>query len=215
MDLAGNLYVAAIAKPKGEPFPQSFGRPADRPPTPFYPWMYGSVLKFPPTGGSIYYPAQGQQESARNEARRWPPAGADQMLQLSAFRCPEVYVRGSLWYRPGFTVTAPLGNCHCYTSRFAVDRFGRVFIPDVGQFSVLVVDANNNPILRFGDYGNEDCTGAGSAVPEPKIPLAWPYAVSVGKSGVYVSDFINRRVLRIDLRSEAEGICPIPPVAGS
>ena len=123
-------------------------------------------------------------------------------------------MKGALWVSPGFTVYPAGPFCACYTGRFGVDYFGRVFIPDVGQFSVQVVDAANNPVLRFGDYGNADSpstVGSGpagaskdSAVPTPEIPLAWPYDVSVGKSGIYVSDVINRRILRVDLVHSAE-----------
>jgi hypothetical protein len=34
--------------------------------------------------------------------------------------------------------------------------------------------------------------------------------VSVGRSGVYVADFINRRVLRVDLVHAAEESCALP-----
>ena len=37
-----------------------------------------------------------------------------------------------------------------------------------------------NEVLSFGYYSNADSRGAGSAVPEPEIPLGWPIAVSVG-----------------------------------
>jgi hypothetical protein len=159
--------------------------------------------------------------------------------------------------------------CHCYTSRFAVDGYGRVFLPDVGLFAVRVVDAAANPLLVFGEYGNADdggtrddsappCVakpgfaeqgGRGASADEgtrgegrgasdgktsqplgdtprtsplaprptsrtsPPAPgrifFAWPYAVSVGKSGLYVSDFLNRRVLRVDLVHAAEETCEL------
>ena len=55
--------------------------------------------------------------------------------------------------------------------------------------------------------GNEDSAGPASQIPTPAIPLAWPYAVSVGKSGVYVSDVVNRRILRLDLVFAVEATC--------
>jgi hypothetical protein len=110
----------------------------------------------------------------------------------------QAYVEGQTWIRPGFS-TVPGSGCGCYVGRFTVDRYGRVLIPDVGQFSVLVVDANNNELFRFGGYGNEDSAGPDSKVPTPDIPLSWPYAVSVGKTGVYIGDFINRRIVKAKL----------------
>jgi hypothetical protein len=163
--------------------------------------MYGSVIKFGPAGGQIYYPPPDPKKEA------WPPADADRLLKLALPGKADVYVKDALWVRPGFAVYPAGPFCTCYTSRFAVDYYGRVFIPDVGLFSVQVVDAANNPLLRFGDYGNADSAGKGSAIPAPEIPLSWPYAVSVGKSGVYVADYINRRILRVDLAHAAEETC--------
>ena len=206
MDLAGNVYVAAAAKPRTEILPAPFD--AARPPNPYYAWMYGSVIKFSARGGRLYY------KPWEAKSGQWPPAGADAMMPLvSNFAGVEAVADGALWSRGGFTVV-PASNgavscCGCYTSRFGVDGYGRVFIPDVGQFSVVVVDAHNNFLLRFGDYGNADSAGPGSPVPRPEIPLSWPFAVSVGRGGVYVSDFINRRIVRVDLHFAATECCEL------
>jgi hypothetical protein len=207
MDLAGNLYVATAAKAKDQPFPAEFGRPAKDPPGRFYPWMYGSVAKFPPAGGRVYF---------RDPDRKgpWPPEGAGPMLDLASnLRGMDVRIAGALWCRGGFTITPAsnwsVGACACYTSRFAVDYYGRVFMPDNGLFAVRVLDAAGQPLLMFGDYGNEDSAGPGSRVARPAIPLAWPYAVSAGRGGVYVSDFVNRRILRVDFDCAAEAGCAI------
>ena len=221
-DLAGNLYVATAAKPADEVVPSVFD--AKKPPTRFYPWIYGGVAKFPPAGGTLYY----KNPDAKGAA--WPPAGAEKMLKLvSNLRGTEAFADGALWCRGGFTVT-PASNwsvstCHCYTSRFGLDYYGRVFMPDVGRFGVQALDSAGNPLFFFGDYGNPDDAGAGgvglgtreeagsqvsgpaprtSAPGTGRIPFAWPVAVSVGKNGVYVSDFINRRILRVDLVAAAE-----------
>ena len=175
---------------------------AAKPPTRFYSWMYGSVIKFPPSGGSLCY------RSPDAKAGQWPPAGADKMIKLvRSANGPEMFAAGAQWSCTGFTV-API-ICHCYTGRFGLDGYGRAFIPDAGLFSVLVVDGAGNPVLRFGDYGNADSAGPGSAIPAPGIPMSWPAAVSVGKGGVYVSDFISRRILRVDLVPSAEATCEV------
>lgn len=206
MDLAGNLYVAAAAKPPAEILPKPFD-PA-KPPTRYYPWMYGSVIKFPPGGGTLHY------KPPDAKPGDWPPAGSDRMMKLvSNMRGTDALADGALWSRGGFTVTPAsnwsVGGCNCYTSRFGLDYWGRAFVPDVGQSSVLVLDGAGNTILRFGDYGNPDSAGPGSAVPAPEIPLAWPVAVSPGKNGVYVSDFVNRRIVRVDLVHAAEETCDV------
>jgi NHL repeat len=204
MDLAGNVYIASAAKPPGAQHPAAFGKKA---PNSFYNWMYGSVVKFPPQGGKIYYPPPRYRK--KPEGMVWPPPNPDKLMLVSKFMARKAYIQGALWIRPEFAALPGGRLCGCYTGRFTVDGFGRVYIPDTGRFSVLVVDAANNEIMRFGDYGNEDSAGPGSRIPKPDIPLSWPHAITVGKSGVYVSDFINRRIIRVDLKPVAEATCPI------
>jgi hypothetical protein len=199
MDRQGNLFVASTAKRPDDLMPKAFN-PA-KPPSHQYPAMYGSVLKFGPEGGKVHA------KPAKPQAGEWPPAGSEKMLKL-VLRGGELFAEGAQWSGGGFTV-API-ICHCYTGRFGLDGYGRAFVPDVGLFSVLVLDGAGNPVLRFGDYGNADSEGKGSAIPAPEIPLSWPSAVSVGKSGVYVSDFINRRVLRVELIHAVEETVPVP-----
>lgn len=198
VDAAGNIYVASAARPAGELVPAGL---ADQPAAASYSGFYGSVVKFGPSGGRFFYPPA-------DKAQPWPPPDADQMLKLArGQKGGDVYVAGALWVRPGFTVSPTGPWCGCYTSRFCVDGFGRVWIPDVGQFSVFAVDANNNPLIRFGEYGNADSQGPTDRLKQPAIPFAWPYAVSVGKSAVYVTDFINRRIVRVDMAWAAEAQC--------
>ena len=95
----------------------------------------------------------------------------------------------------------------CEGSGFDVDPFGRVFLPNLGQFRIEVVDTNNNPITTFGKYGNEDSGGPGARVPKPAIPLAWPVYVAVSDRYAYVADTVNRRVVRVKLTCAVEAAC--------
>ncbi|MCG3180157.1 MAG: hypothetical protein BIFFINMI_02514 [Phycisphaerae bacterium] len=200
LDAAGNIYLGVGMMPPGWTFP---GQMDAKVSSLGYANFYGSVVKFPAAGGRLIYQ---QRRSGAPVREGWPPAGADAMTKM---RNPlvDAFIAGATWVHPGFAVVPAGHGCGCYTDRFTVDRFGRVFIPDTGAFEVAVVDAANNPILRFGDYGNEDSAGAGSRIATPGIPMAWPYAVSVGRGGVYVTDFINRRILRVDLVPSAEATC--------
>ena len=101
-------------------------------------------------------------------------------------------------------------GCSCFGSRFGVDGFGRVFMPDVATFSVRVIDARANPIIRFGGYGNMDSQGPEGPIRTPAIPFAWPQYVALSDEAVYVSDVINRRIVRVRLNYEAEARCAIP-----
>ncbi|KKK52667.1 hypothetical protein LCGC14_3102610, partial [marine sediment metagenome] len=84
-----------------------------------------------------------------------------------------------------------------------------VFMPDAATFSVRVIDTNANPIIRFGRYGNMDSRGPKSSIPTPAIPFAWPQYVAVSNEAVYVSDVINRRIVRAKLNYSAEEAIPI------
>ncbi|HOX06095.1 MAG TPA: hypothetical protein PK280_06815 [Planctomycetota bacterium] len=199
VDLAGNVYVASAARPADGLVPAEL---RDTPAAAGYAAMYGSVIKFRPAGGALCYPPADPKKV--DAANPWPPADAGELLKLSAGNKTDVYARDALWAAPGFSIVPNGPFCHCYTSRFAVDGYGRVFMPDAGLFAVRVVDGAGNPLLIFGEYGNADDSGAAG-----RIPLGWPYAVSLGRSGVYVSDFVNRRVLRVDLTCAAEAVAEI------
>jgi hypothetical protein len=207
MDREGNIYVASAAKLESQFVPLQFGTP--KPPTPWYDWIYGSVIKFGPGGGTVIFKSPDARQGS------WPPEDSENMMKLvSNMRGRDVLAGGTRWSAGGLTVTPAsnwsVGACGCYTSRFGIDYFGRVFVPDVGQFAVRVIDAAGNPILSFGDYGNADSGRRNSSVNEPDIPLAWPVAVSPGRSGVYVSDFINRRILRVHLVPTVEQTVALP-----
>jgi hypothetical protein len=209
VDPAGNLYLTSSIKPKNSIVPAEL---AGQVPLGrrwngrfnWYPWMHGSVVKFPPAGGGIA------------GAPDWtPPEGTEPrpVEYVAGYGTEKVAVRNACWVRPGIS-PAPgakgVQSCVCLVARSAVDAFGRVFMPDATTFSVRVVDTNGNPIVRFGSYGNMDSAGADSAVPEPAIPFAWPQYAAVSDEAVYVSDVINRRIVRVKLDYRVQGRCPIP-----
>ena len=110
-----------------------------------------------------------------------------------------------LWAYPGFSA---LGGsaCTCGHSMFDTDPYGRTFVPQVHLYSVGVLDANGNKVLRIGRYGNVDdadekCEG---------LHLTWPRAVAVSDTAAYILDYGNRRVLKAALSYEAEETIPVP-----
>src|SRR5207302_11362390 len=84
-----------------------------------------------------------------------------------------------------------------------------VFFPNLRQFRIEVIDTNNDPILTFGQYGNEDSGGPNARIKKPAIPLAWPVYVAASDRWAYVADTVNRRVVRVRLRGEAEETCAV------
>ena len=64
---------------------------------------------------------------------------------------------GAHWVRGGVGIDGKRARCHCPSqSRPGFDYFARSFLPEIDRYSVLVVDKNNNEIVRIGRYGNID-----------------------------------------------------------
>jgi len=206
IDPAGNLYVGDPVKPAGQLVPPDLQGKVDtarkRQVDNHYPIMYGSILKFPPSGGAGIGPAV---EGGRKG--------------LLAYDAP-VGIKDDLWqyfgvgpipaYKGGTYKHYALQGCSCEGMRFDVDGYGRTFAPDAARFRVVVLDTNGNEIGAFGQYGNQDSAGPGSAVPMPAIPFAWPTAVGVSDRAAYVSDIRSRSIVRVRLTYAAQETCSIP-----
>jgi DNA-binding beta-propeller fold protein YncE len=175
-----------------------------------YLFWWGSVFKFAPTGGRWFRSAK------RGEKPAEVPAGA--AAYKGAFLDADYWVQGRLWQYQGFS-PCPKNrseggggddNCTCWGGRFATDAFGRCFVPDCLRFSVVVIDANANELVRFGEYGNMDSRGPGSPIPEPEIPVGWPAHVAANRDFAYLSDRMNRRVVAVRLVFADEQTCALP-----
>jgi sugar lactone lactonase YvrE len=202
VDPAGNLYLAVAVRPHGGLVPPGLeGQVPDAPTDPdavngvnMYPMMYGSIIKFPPTGGIIR-------------------EGAGGVRCRFAFGRP-IDVKGARWIVPGVSVvngySAPkrhpgtIISCVCETPCMDVDDFGRTFFPDAGRARFGVLDTAGNVIGWFGRYGNPDSTGA-----DGRIPLWWPQALAVGDAAVYIGDRLNRRILAARLTYKTEATCEV------
>ncbi len=185
------------------------GPPWNRPYINFYLYHLGSVFKFSPGGGRFWLGPKGEPE---DQVR---PEGTSEsaVAYRSGYLGRAVWLDGALWKYVGFSLAPNRSEnwgdpaCSCWTGRFAMDEHERLFVPDVFRFSIGVLDTNGNEILRFGEYGNVDSAGLGSALPEPAIPLGWPCYVSVGGDRVYISDRLNRRIAIVKLTYALEATC--------
>jgi hypothetical protein len=65
------------------------------------------------------------------------------------------WVDGAKWLYGGVSPVQYSG-CTCPTSRFCVDWYKRIFLPEGYRHSIGVVDSNSNLILHIGSYGNFD-----------------------------------------------------------
>ena len=229
VDHRGNVYLAEPIKPLGRSYPEFFDgklapmtaarRPEDGPGAVFWnSYMYGSIIKFPPSGGAIWYDAKGYgRKPAPNAVGQMPadllarPAIKAQAHMVYSPAVP-VEIQGADWMRFGYAGCSLSGGgdtCMCESSGFDVDLYGRVFYPNLGQFRVEVVDAANNLIGTFGRYGNQDSGGKDALVKKPEIPLAWPLTVAVSDTHAYVADTVNRRVVKVKLAYATSETCEI------
>jgi sugar lactone lactonase YvrE len=202
------------------------GASAGREPRPV-PWCYsyynpylfhwGAVFKFGPEGGSLHGQIPPSWKTWPEVGSEWDitKAPASATSYRSGYLDREVRMAGAEWRYAGFgpcpDSTQRWGDpgCLCYDGRFAVDPYGRVFLPNPFRFCVETVDAAGNRLLRFGAYGNVDSAGPGSAVPEPAIAFGFPFAVARDEERVYVSDMINDRVAVLRMAHAAVGRCSI------
>jgi hypothetical protein len=195
VDGQGRVYVADAVKPAGNgpgaEFPAFLG--AD--PRGHFKMWYGTVCRFGPEGGAFRHVAAGEKFT---HAGGYPGGKG------------KVVIAGSLWEYFGMSPHPQSSACECPAARLSADGFGRVFVPDVCTYSVQVLDAAGNLLLRFGAYGNADAQGPASAVPRPEIPLRYPVAVAVLDRHAAVADSYNRRVLELSLSYAAEEACPVP-----
>jgi len=201
-DAAGNMYIAENVKPRDCVIPPEL---SGQVPTTtrwkhgfnWYPWMYGSVVKFPPAGGAVRIRGTwgGSHWGSRwKPLPAWRPPGdapVPQPIECVTRHNEPASVQNAVWLHPGLSpAPAHAGGCVCFGPRFDVDGFGRVFLPDVARCSVEVIDAAGHSIARF-------------------VPFAWPQYVGVSDEAVYVSDVMNRRIVRVRLGCAVEAACPV------
>jgi len=202
VDLKGNIYVGMRLLPKGYTAPAGFEKAPD------YLAFTGSVVKFRPEGGTVLGIADSKSEDA-----------ASPRLETSR---QGVTIEGGLAMYPGvapFSGAGYGGNsscCVCRVSRFDLDSYGRLALPNVVSTSVSVVDNAGNLICEFGKYGNfdsqfvpPDSADRRPLISAPAIPLAWPTGAAFTEKAVYVCDTYNRRVVRADLTWRCEETCEI------
>jgi hypothetical protein len=84
-------------------------------------------------------------------------------------------------------------NCWCRMPTFDVDPYDRLVVPNAITQKVTLADNNGNVISEFGNYGNADETGAA-------IPMAFPTGAAASDNFIYVSDLINSRIVRVQMK---------------
>lgn len=189
-DRAGNIFVSDDVHLPDQPMPPQFallGAKEQR----IYRYIYGSILKFGPDGGKVTVYGRDQKYADDGVAVISSHWSGDRQTRITG-QLKTIY--------PHIAPTgAHGGDCTCYVPRFDIDGFGRLIAPESPLFSVKMLDDNANLLARFGSYGNADSAGTGSKSPEPEIAFVWPAYVAATDEAVYVSDMLNRRIVRVKI----------------
>ncbi len=199
VDPQGNVLLGAqVSRPEERVPPWFEGKlppdgPAHHPSIDYA--QYGSVIKFPPSGGRIVLDRNGPLVAHRQK--------------VSAVRIEDGRLIARAGLVPGKYDKTGLG-CACEVTRLDVDDFGRLYVPDVFRFCVLVLDGEGNEITRFGGFGNMDSRGPSSPVSQPQVPLGWPLAVRLLGERAVVADLVNRRIVAVKMACAKEAVCPVP-----
>ncbi len=197
VDARGNLYVADSIKPLVPDNPW-FAKCKHNCRVCDYCYQGGSVLKFPPSGGHL-------QPLDRKAS---PP---DKGPLLTYYHGANYLLKKGQVLFVGFCPSSERAGCYCsLNGRFDMDAFGRLFIPDMQQFTVHVADSSGNLIRNVGEYGNADCRGPKSPSPRPPIGLFAALVTAVDDQYLYISDSGARRVLQCRLTYAAEEVCRVP-----
>ncbi|MFH1760576.1 MAG: T9SS type A sorting domain-containing protein, partial [bacterium] len=198
LDNKGNIYMGAHLKPFGKKMPAFFedffaNTYTDAGSYGMYKDQTGSILKFGNAGGTVLPSASGTSfESTTGEKFN------AQGVVWSRFTCTEQQTKAL--------------NCVCQVNRHDVDGYNRIYVPDPLTYSIWVYDENGNEITRFGDYGNMDSRGTGSAIGEPDIPFSYPRGVAVSNKAAYVNDVSGHRIVKANLTYKETGYADIGTV---
>jgi hypothetical protein len=119
----------------------------------------------------------------------------------------QAWVEGSQWLYggvgfAGFNASQAGGGCACWFSRFTLDSFARSFAPEPLRYSVAVLDAAGNLIVRLGRFGNVDSAGPKSLVPLGGDEVGLMHACFVGAHTdrrLFISDVGNGRIVSVKL----------------
>ena len=217
VDAAGNFYIADAVKPVGQPVPEFFkdklpNAPIDRKANVVmqYMWMYGSIIKFTPAGGAVWFPKKTDTDLYGYDGEAKLPADQEKVkVEVpvngggGSMIAQPGELQGAQWFHYGCSYVLDMHpshnrRCHCTATEIDVDDYGRVVYTDQGRFRVVMLDSGGNEVLTFGRYGNQDSPAAS------EIGFDWFVGLGLTDRNVYVADGGNHRVLRVALRHAAE-----------
>ena len=199
LDWRGNIYVGLGVVPTGHQPPPGFEKDEA------YKTCVGSVVRFKPEGGAVV--------ALKGKDAKPPADKTGLVMEHRSYGAGPRFLENATLAYPGLgCLSGNFGDgCMCRQPMFQVDGFGRIFYPNAITCSVWVVDNAGNEVMKFGQYGNIDSAGPGkdSLIKKPDVPLGWPEAVGVSHKAIYVSDVLNRRIVRLMKKYAAEETCEV------
>ena len=119
---------------------------------PYYNDMTGTVMKFAAGKGRLLTASKKIHLPLPESSYPKRPHDVTSAMQGSA------WIEGAEWLYGGVGYGGKNRGtgCACWNARFALDYLGRSFAPEMDRYSVAVLDAGGNLILRVGTYGNVD-----------------------------------------------------------
>ena len=188
VDLQGNVYVGLCFAKAGADGKPLTGR---------------AVAKFKPEGGRILLNGTAVPVPL-TEAPRRPPDFFTLGYSAGGIKdtgpdgkpgemADKAWAEGLLWSVGGYTWKPDM------QAQFALDGFGRLFMPEFHRNSVAIIDSDGNFVMRVGQYGNADDQG-------PEIRMADVRFVAVSDKRLFINDAVNKRILsvRLEYQKEAE-----------
>ncbi len=133
------------------------------------------------------------------------------------------WVEDAEWIYPGVGFARHNAPCICWNSRFAIDTFGRSFLPERIRNQVAVLDTNGNLILHVGAYGNvddgvplvEDQRFRGTktrSIGGDEVSLVYAnYMATHSDHRLYISDAGNGRIVSVKLGYHTEHKIALKP----
>ena len=217
LDPQGNIFVGARVKPVNELIPPYVDTllTGSAVPDSIRWWaeeMYGSILKFRPAGGGLFVSAS---DTCHIEAGKNIGVTGVSRYKLRAEGLDWMYYGVSpvcthFGHRRSDAMKFPARGaaCLCNVMRFDVDRFGRVFVPDPFNLSIVALDNNRNMMFKMNHRDMiQMLTQLGQM---GKVPLlGWPNAVEADDYGMYVSDQINNQVVCFRFDAEVDTTLPV------
>jgi len=191
VDSKGNIYIGARISKSENSIPDWFKGKLPKDSKHHFPSLnykqYAHIVKFSPIGGRFIDDPKGEYLGVKNGSRRGKVSIKGGKTLGKSIMIP---IRGG---KDGV-------HCHCETSRFDIDFYDRLIVPDLHQYCVRILDSNGKEILRIGSYGNMDNAGPTSKKNKPQIAFNWILKTIIYKNKIYVTDLNNRRimVIRID-----------------